>query len=131
MGPRATGKTTSAACLANSVIRLDQPAQASVVRADPDAAIRDLPEPILIDEWQTADATLLGQVIDTFAMSQLRVLIPVSNSLPRLFHVRRSEGTHEIDILVEYGGGRVFAFEIRASSAPRKSDARHLLWLRG
>src|SRR5580765_7443268 len=52
VGPRATGKTTTAARLVRSELRLDQRAQAVVVDADPDAALRDLPEPILIDEWQ-------------------------------------------------------------------------------
>src|SRR5882724_4649655 len=50
VGPRATGKTTTAARLARSEVRLDERAQA--VEADPDAALRDLAEPILIDEWQ-------------------------------------------------------------------------------
>ncbi|MDE0267616.1 MAG: AAA family ATPase [Acidimicrobiaceae bacterium] len=34
------------------MIRLDRSAEASVVIADPDAALQGLPEPILLDEWQ-------------------------------------------------------------------------------
>ncbi|MGF1646022.1 MAG: ATP-binding protein [Kineosporiaceae bacterium] len=52
VGPRACGKTTTARRLCRSALRLDVPAQAAAVRADPDAALRDLPEPLLIDEWQ-------------------------------------------------------------------------------
>lgn len=37
-GPRAAGKTTSAGRLASEVLRLDEPAVAAAVRADPDAA---------------------------------------------------------------------------------------------
>jgi uncharacterized protein len=50
VGPRAAGKTTTAARHARSTIKLDQPGRAVAVRADPDAAIRDLAEPVLIDE---------------------------------------------------------------------------------
>lgn len=52
VGPRACGKTTTTRRLCRSALRLDIPAQAAVVRADPDAALRGLDEPILVDEWQ-------------------------------------------------------------------------------
>ncbi|MGH3827660.1 MAG: ATP-binding protein, partial [Pseudonocardiaceae bacterium] len=40
------------------VIRLDEPRQAVVVEADPDAALRDRAEPVLIDEWQLVPSVL-------------------------------------------------------------------------
>src|SRR3990172_6162313 len=52
VGPRASGKTTTAIRHARSVVRLDRPAEAQAFRADPDAALRGLEEPILLDEWQ-------------------------------------------------------------------------------
>lgn len=52
VGPRATGKTTSAARLAASVSRLDRPDEAAAFRADPDAALTRLSRPALLDEWQ-------------------------------------------------------------------------------
>jgi len=58
VGPRACGKTTSTRRLCRSIVRLDVPAQAAVVGADPDVALRDLPEPILIDEWQLVPEVL-------------------------------------------------------------------------
>lgn len=51
-GARATGKTTTAARVARETVRLDVPAQAAAFRADPDAALRQRGEPLLIDEWQ-------------------------------------------------------------------------------
>jgi hypothetical protein len=57
-GPRAVGKTTTAKRLAQTVVRLDQPAQAAAFQADPDAALRSLPEPILLDEWQEVPGVL-------------------------------------------------------------------------
>lgn len=61
VGPRACGKTTTTRRLCRSVLRLDVPAQAAVVRADPDAALRGLQEPVLIDEWQLVPE-ILGAV---------------------------------------------------------------------
>ncbi|HUZ78601.1 MAG TPA: DUF4143 domain-containing protein [Chloroflexota bacterium] len=57
-GPRAAGKSTMARRLATSVVQLDEPAQAALFRADPDAALLTLPEPILLDEWQEAPEVL-------------------------------------------------------------------------
>lgn len=66
-GPRATGKTTTAAQLAAEVVRLDQPAQAAVFRADPDAALRSFAQPLLLDEWQEAPEVLgaVKRAVDT------------------------------------------------------------------
>ena len=52
VGPRATGKTTTAARHAKTVIRLDREAEAIAFRANPDSALTSLQEPILLDEWQ-------------------------------------------------------------------------------
>lgn len=57
-GPRATGKTTTARQLAAGEVRLDAPGQAAVFRADPDAALRGRPEPLLLDEWQEVPEVL-------------------------------------------------------------------------
>jgi hypothetical protein len=57
-GPRATGKTTTAERLAASVVRLDRPAEAVAFRADPDAALAEFDEPILLDEWQEVPEVL-------------------------------------------------------------------------
>ena len=57
-GPRATGKTTTAARRARTLVRLDREAEAVAFRADPDAAMRGLPEPVLLDEWQAVPGVL-------------------------------------------------------------------------
>lgn len=57
-GPRAAGKTTSARRLASEVLRLDEPAVAAAVGADPDAALRRAAEPVLLDEWQEVPEVL-------------------------------------------------------------------------
>ncbi|MGH3998736.1 MAG: ATP-binding protein [Pseudonocardiaceae bacterium] len=57
-GPRAAGKTTSARRLAADVLRLDDPAVAAAVTANPDAALRRVREPVLLDEWQEVPEVL-------------------------------------------------------------------------
>lgn len=58
VGPRASGKTTTAARLASSVVRLDRADEAAAFRASPDAALAALPEPVLLDEWQEVPEVL-------------------------------------------------------------------------
>ena len=76
------------------------------------------------------DGDLLGQIIDTFVIAELRAQLASCETQPRLHHLRQEKGQHEIDLVVEFGGARVFAFEIKAGSAPTPDDARHLAWLR-
>ena len=57
-GPRATGKSTTARQLAASTVRLDREAEAAVFRADPDAALKTQPTPVLLDEWQQVPGVL-------------------------------------------------------------------------
>jgi predicted AAA+ superfamily ATPase len=58
VGPRATGKTTTAQRHARTVIRLDEPTEAVAFAADPDSALRGLGEPVLLDEWQAVPSVL-------------------------------------------------------------------------
>jgi hypothetical protein len=58
IGPRAAGKTTTMARRAATVIRLDREAEAAAFEADPDAALRGLLEPVLLDEWQNVPGVL-------------------------------------------------------------------------
>jgi predicted AAA+ superfamily ATPase len=71
VGPRASGKTTTALQWAESVVRLDVPGEAAAFRADPDAVLRTLPEPVLLDEWQAVPETFpaVKRAIDTGAGS--------------------------------------------------------------
>lgn len=58
LGPRAVGKTTSAARLAATVVRLDRDEESALFRADPDAALQNVHEPVLLDEWQAVPEVL-------------------------------------------------------------------------
>lgn len=57
-GARAVGKTTTAVRLAKQVAQMDEPRQAAVWRADPDAALASMRLPALLDEWQEVPEAL-------------------------------------------------------------------------
>lgn len=57
-GPRASGKTTTAAQRVGQIVRLDQPGIAAAYRADPDAALRRATPPLILDEWQEVPEVL-------------------------------------------------------------------------
>lgn len=76
------------------------------------------------------DGDLLGRILDTFVVAQLRPETVIATSEPRLYHLRTEAGRHEVDVIVELGGGRVLGIEIKAAAAPGDADARHLRWLR-
>jgi predicted AAA+ superfamily ATPase len=88
----------------------------SALRVTSDAALRD--------------ADLFGRLLETFVLAQLR---PEAALRPRDFglrHVRDRNGRHEVDIVVELGGGRVVAIEVKATAAPEARHADHLRWFR-
>ncbi|MDE0136631.1 MAG: DUF4143 domain-containing protein [Acidimicrobiaceae bacterium] len=76
------------------------------------------------------DGQLLGKLIETFVVAQLRAEIPVCETRARLFHMRDRQGRHEIDVIAELGARQLIGLEIKGTSAPSNDDARHLLWLR-
>lgn len=57
-GPRGVGKTTTLSRRAATIVRLDEEPQAAVVEGNPDAALRGLDEPVLLDEWQLVPSVL-------------------------------------------------------------------------
>lgn len=89
---------------------------ASVLRADAD------------DVFASGD--VLGRMIDTFVLSQLRAEHSAYDKPPQLFHLRQEGGAREVDIIAELNFRTILGLEIKASSAPTTHDARHLIWLR-
>ena len=76
------------------------------------------------------DGNLLGRLLDSFVAAQLRPESTVSQSRPRLHHLRTQSAREEVDIVAELGGGRVIGVEVKADAAPGRRAARHLAWLR-
>jgi len=78
----------------------------------------------------TRDIDLVGRLLDTWVAAQLRPEAALSDHRPRLHHLRTKSGQHEVDLLVEFGGGLVAGVEVKATASPARDDARHLCWLR-
>ena len=76
------------------------------------------------------DGDLLGRLLDTFVLQQLRPEVEVASTEVRLHHLRHEGGDREVDLIAEFADGRIVAIEIKASSSPKPEDARHLVWLR-
>lgn len=76
------------------------------------------------------DADLLGRLIETFVVAQLRAQVTVSEHRCTLHHLRQHNGRHEVDVVIELGSGQIVGIEIKASATPSRDDARHLAWLR-
>ena len=76
------------------------------------------------------DGDLLGRLIDTFVTNQIRAEAVLDPLRPQLYHLRDRDGRHEVDLIADLGARGVIGLEIKAHSAPRLSDARHLKWLR-
>lgn len=95
---------------------IDPGLMAAVLRVDALAILRD--------------GDLLGRLLETFVVAQLRGELEVCQSRPRLYHLRDQDGRREVDLILELAGGRVIACEIKASASVEASDARHLAWLR-
>jgi predicted AAA+ superfamily ATPase len=76
------------------------------------------------------DGDLLGRLLDTFVVAQLRPEVALAPRNPVLHHLRDKEGRHEIDLIAELSAGDIVAIEIKATASPSAADARHLAWLR-
>lgn len=77
-----------------------------------------------------ADGDLLGRVLETFVVAQVRAELALMPRRPRLHHLRTEQGRHEVDLVIEVGARRLVAIEVKATSTPGPDDARHLRWLR-
>jgi uncharacterized protein len=76
------------------------------------------------------DGILLGRMVDTFVVSQLRAESRMGESAPVLYHLRTEDQRREVDLLAEYPDGSVFGFELKSGGAVNARDAQHLAWLR-
>ncbi|MGH9011292.1 MAG: ATP-binding protein, partial [Acidimicrobiia bacterium] len=76
------------------------------------------------------DGDLLGRLLDTFVAAQLRPELALGTPRGRLYHLREKNGRHEVDLIAELAAHHIVAIEVKATAAPRPSDARHLAWLR-
>lgn len=76
------------------------------------------------------DADLLGRLLETFVVAQLRAQAAVSEHRCTLHHLRQHNGRHKVDVVIELDSGYIIGIEIKSAAAPSRHDARHLAWLR-
>ncbi|MGF1646654.1 MAG: DUF4143 domain-containing protein [Kineosporiaceae bacterium] len=93
-----------------------------------DAALVAAAATVTLDDL-LRDGDLLGRVLETFVVAQVAPVLDLLDPPVGLFHLRDQGGRHEVDLVVERGR-RVGALEVKATAAPTRRDARHLLWLR-
>lgn len=77
-----------------------------------------------------SDGSLLGRILETFVMAQLRPLLGLNELGVRTYHLRQQDGRREVDVVLEAADGRIVGVEIKATSSPSVADARHLAWMR-
>jgi len=73
---------------------------------------------------------LLGRLLETFVINQLRAETALMTRGPQLCHLRAADGRREVDLIADFGARGIVAVEIKATTGPDADDARHLAWLR-
>jgi predicted AAA+ superfamily ATPase len=76
------------------------------------------------------DGNLLGAWLETFVVAQLLPESRLRRPRTQLHHLRTRGGDLEVDVIVELGGARILAVEVKAAGSVGQRDARHLRSLR-
>jgi predicted AAA+ superfamily ATPase len=76
-----------------------------------------------------AEPTLLGPVLETFAVLELLKTAPWSRARPKLFHLRTSAG-QEVDVVLENRKRELVGIEIKASATLSEKDFKPLRAMR-
>ena len=102
------GQECSALASASALYVIDPAIATAVLGLDVDLVMRN--------------GDLLGRLLDTFVLAQLRAELARTNARPHLYHVRQREGRLEIDLLAELGGGRLVGLESRLTRPPEARE---------
>jgi uncharacterized protein len=73
------------------------------------------------------DGTFLGALFESLVTQSVRVYAQAADA--SVGHLRTFAGTHEIDLIVERGDGRVLAIEVKLNPVATDKDVAHLRWL--
>ena len=68
---------------------------------------------------------LIGPLIENFVLSELGRQLTWADTAARLYHYRTRDG-QEVDAVLEAADGRLVGIEVKAASAVRSEDFRHL-----
>lgn len=78
-------------------------------------------------EFTPRDGTLLGSLFESLAALTVRVTAQLAEATT--FHLRTSNGDHEVDFIVERDDHKVAAFEVKLGRTVTDRDVAHLHWL--
>ncbi len=73
------------------------------------------------------DGALLGSLFESLVTQSVRVLAQALSA--KIGHLRTHSGEREVDLIVDRGGGRVVAVEVKLGETVNDHDCRHLTWL--
>jgi predicted AAA+ superfamily ATPase len=71
---------------------------------------------------------LIGRLFEALAVLCIRVYAETNSW--KVSHFRDRNGRREVDLILEVGGSKVIAVEIKLAQTPRDSDFGNLLWLK-
>lgn len=80
------------------------------------------------DPGSARGGTLLGALFESLATLSVRVFAQAAEG--SVHHLRTRGGEREVDLIVEGGGLRIVALEVKLAQAVDDDDVRHLRWLR-
>ena len=72
-----------------------------------------------------ADRALLGQLLETFVLQELRRLDGATDAPSQFYHLRDKDGV-EVDIVMAHGNGKLSGIEVKASSTVSVQDFKGL-----
>lgn len=72
--------------------------------------------------------TWVGALFESLVTQSVRVYADAAEA--RIGHLRTKNTDHEVDLIVEGGGGRVVAIEVKLAATVDDRDVRHLEWLK-
>jgi len=78
-------------------------------------------------DFTPRDGTLLGSLFESLAALTVRVGAQLAEA--STFHLRTSNGDHEVDFVVERDDHKVVAFEVKLGRTVSDRDVSHLRWL--
>jgi hypothetical protein len=73
----------------------------------------------------TTNRDVLGNLLETFVVNEIRKQASWSKIQPKLYHLR-TQGGKEIDLVLQARDGRAVAVEIKANASPRARDTNVL-----
>ncbi|MDE0267622.1 MAG: ATP-binding protein [Acidimicrobiaceae bacterium] len=76
----------------------------------------------------TRDATLVGQLIETFVATELLPHLETTSDRTGMFHFRDRSG-HEVDFILERRNW-IVGLEVKSSTDVNRRDAKNLIWLK-